>query len=156
VQLGQIAEQLTPLGVKTLAVVATDPARARLYFRFRRPKMPVGADPELTTHRAFGVPNVGPPPPGAQELLERASSRELGLPGPEPGAHARLGRLDGYEVAEEDHADLARHQVQLTGQFLVDRSGVVRWANIECAREGIEAIGKLPSADEILAAARAL
>jgi hypothetical protein len=156
VQLGQIAGQLEPLGVRTLAIVATDPARARLYFRFRRPKMPVGADPELTTHRAFGLPNAGPPSPEALEAVDRAASRELGLPGPEPGALARLGRLDGYEVAEEDHADFARHQVQLTGQFLVDRSGVVRWANIECAREGLEGVGKLPSAEEILAAARAL
>jgi hypothetical protein len=156
VQLGQIAERLGPLGVKTLAVVATDPVRARLYFRFRRPRMPVGADPDLTTHRAFGLPNVGPPTPEAQDAVERAAARELGLPGPAVGALERLGRLDGYEVAAEDDADFARHQVQLTGQFLVDQGGVVRWANVECAREGLEGVGKMPSAEEILAAARAL
>ena len=32
----------------------------------------------------------------------------------------------------------------------------MRWVNVECARDGIEGIGKLPSEDEVLAAARAL
>ena len=119
--------------------------------------MPVGADPELLTHRAFGVPNLGPPPPGAdEELFDRAAARELGLTGPTRGAHEQLSRHDGYAVTGADHADFERHQVQLTGQFLVDRAGLVRWANIECAREGIEGVGKLPAEDEVLAAARGL
>jgi hypothetical protein len=156
VQLGQIAQKLEPLGVRTLGVVATEPERARLYFRFRRPRMPVGADPGLVTHRAFGVPNVGASPPGLEELLDRAAARELGLGGSTSGALAQLARHDGYAVTGEDHADQERHQAQLTGQFLVDRAGLVRWANIECAREGIEGIGKLPAEDEVLAAARGL
>jgi hypothetical protein len=151
-----MAQKLEPLGIRTLGVVATEPERARLYFRFRQPRMPVGADPELLTHRAFGVPNVGPPSPGVEELLDRAAARELGLTGPTTGALEQLGRLDGYALTGADHADFERHQVQLTGQFLVDRGGVVRWANIECAREGIEGIGKLPAEDEVLAAARGL
>ena len=151
-----MAQKLEPLGVRTLGVVATEPERARLYFRFRRPRMPMGADPGLLTHRAFGVPNLGPPPPGAVELLDRAAARELGLGGPTRGACEELGRHDGYEVTGADHADAERHQVQLTGQFLVDRGGLVRWVNIECAREGIEGIGKLPAEDEVLAAARGL
>jgi hypothetical protein len=32
----------------------------------------------------------------------------------------------------------------------------VRWANIECAKEGTAGVGKFPSADEIVAAARKL
>jgi hypothetical protein len=151
-----MAEKLEALGVRTLGVVATEPERARLYFRFRRPRMPVGADPELLTHRAFGVPNVGPPPPGAEELLDRAAARELGLTGPTMGAYEQFSRHDGYAVTGADNADFERHQVQLTGQFLVDRAGLVRWANIECAREGMEGINKLPAVDEVLAAARGL
>ena len=151
-----MAQRLEALGVRTLGVVATEPERARLYFRFRRPRMLVGADPGLTTHRAFGVPNVGPPPPGVEELLDRAAAREIGLTGSTTGAFEQLGRHDGYAVTGADHADLERHQGQLTGQFLVDRGGLVRWANIECAREGIEGIGKLPPEDEVLAAARGL
>ena len=69
---------------------------------------------------------------------------------------AQLVRHDGYTVTEADEGDAARHGEQIVGQFLVDREGVVRWANVECARDGIEGLGKLPSEDEVLAAARAL
>jgi hypothetical protein len=157
VQLGQIAQKLEAMGVKTLGVVATDAEPARLYFRFRRPRMPMGADPSLATHRAYGLPNFGPPTPEVGEVIERAAARELGLTGPATvGALAQLARRDGYAVTGADEADAARHGAQLVGQFLVDREGVVRWANVECARDGIEGIGKLPSEDEVLAAARAL
>ena len=39
---------------------------------------------------------------------------------------------------------------------MIDREGIVRWANIECQDEGLAGIGKLPSEDEILDAARTL
>ena len=156
-QLGQIAQKLDAIGVKTLGVVATDAEPARLYFRFRRPRMPMGADPSLATHRAFGLPNFGPPAPEMGEVLERAAARELGLTGPATvGALAQLARRDGYAVTGADEADAARHGAQLVGQFLVDREGVVRWANVECARDGIDGLGRLPSEDEVLAAARPL
>jgi hypothetical protein len=51
---------------------------------------------------------------------------------------------------------MERQFPQLKGQFLIDRDGIVRWANIECAAEGVAGVGKFPSAGEILAAARAL
>ena len=157
-QLGQTAQKLEAIGVKTLGVVATEADRARLYFRFRQPRMPMGADPELTTHRAYGLPSVGrPTTPEAMEVIHRAAARELGLTGPaSEGAEETLARLYVYNATAADDADQARHDGQLTGQFLVDRAGVVRWANLECAREGMEGIGKLPPEDELLAAARAL
>jgi hypothetical protein len=156
VQLGQIARQLEPLGVKTLGVVATDAERARVYFRFRRPGMPIGADPDLSTHRAYGLPNM-PPQPEMWDAVERAAVRELRLPAPPAdGAYAQLGRFDGYQVSEEDQADFARHQAQFTGHFLLDRTGIVRWSYVECARDGLEGIDRLPPAEEVLAAARVL
>ena len=150
-----MAQKLEPLGVETLGVVATDAERARLYFRFRRPRMPMGADPDLTTHRAFGLPNA-PLPPNAMELADQAAALELRLTGPVTGALKQLGRHDNYEVSEADHADFDRHQAQFTGQFLIDREGIVRWINVECAREGLDGIDRLPSEEEVLAAARAL
>ena len=51
---------------------------------------------------------------------------------------------------------MERQWPQLKGQFLIDRDGIVRWANIECATEGLAGVGKFPSTDEILAAARTL
>ena len=44
-----------------------------------------------------------------------------------------VGKLDGYAGNETDQADMERQWPQLKGQFLIDRDGIVRWANIECA-----------------------
>ena len=41
-------------------------------------------------------------------------------------------------------------------QFLVDRSGVVRWSNIECANDGFAGFGRFPTEDELLGALRVL
>jgi hypothetical protein len=71
-------------------------------------------------------------------------------------AYAAINRLDGFEKVETDDTDLQRHQAQLTGQFLLDRDGVVRWANIECARDGLAGIDRFPTEEELIAAARAL
>ena len=62
----------------------------------------------------------------------------------------------GYAETETDHADMERQWPQLKGQFLIDRDGIVRWANIECGTEGLAGVGKFPSNDEILTAARTL
>jgi peroxiredoxin len=156
VHLGTMASSLEKMGVRTVGVLATEPERARLYFRFRPPAMPVAADPELVTHQAFGLPNLGPPTPEAYAVANGAAARELGLSGPVEGALERLGGHDGYTLTPDDAADFGRHQVQLTGQFLIDSTGVVRWANVECAREGVAGFGKLPPESEVLAAARAL
>jgi len=156
VQLGRLAQKLDALTVKTLGVVATDAERARLYFRFRRPSMPVGADPDLATHRAYGLPNM-PPPPEMWDAVERAAVRQLELAeSPPGGAYQRLARFDAYEVTTADSADFERHRAQFAGQFLIDREGIVRWVNVECAREGLEGIDRMPSDEEVLAAARVL
>ena len=41
----------------------------------------------------------------------------------------------------------------MKGQFLIDRDGIVRWAHIECGKEGLAGLGKFPSHDELLRAA---
>lgn len=154
--LGSIASKLREVGVPTMAVIATDPERARLYFRFRPARMPVGADPELVTHRAYGLPNFALTPEN-YEVAQAAASRELRRLHQEATSDplTALTRFDGYEATEGDHADFQRHQAQLTGQFLIDRDGVVRYAYIEGAR-GVEGFGEMASEEEVLAAARAL
>ena len=107
-QLGMTAEKLREIGIETLAIVASKAERARFYLQFRPVQYPVGADPDLITHRAYGVPQT------------------------------------------------VWGAVQLTGQFLVDREGVVRWANIECAQEGLAGIIKFPTEEDLLAAVRIL
>jgi hypothetical protein len=156
VLLGSIAPKLQEVGVQTVAVMATDPERARLYFRFRPARMPVGADPELVTHRAYGLRNFALTPEG-YEIAQASAARELRRLHQDVTSDpmTALTRFDGYEATEGDHADFQRHQAQLTGQFLIDRDGIVRYTYIEGAR-GPEGFGDMASEEEVLAEARAL
>jgi hypothetical protein len=83
-------------------------------------------------------------------------ARDLRVPVQSGQAYAAIDRLDGFEKVETDDTDMQRHQAQLTGQFLLDRDGVVRWASIECASDGLAGIGRFPPEAELMAAARAL
>jgi peroxiredoxin len=157
-EMSKVEGRLKDLGVQTLGVVATAPENARLYFKFRPTKMRMVADPELTTHRAYRLPK----PPVTPELMEALGTVRINPTGdlPEPlpimQAAEALGKADGYAGNATDQAEMERQWPQLKGQFLIDRGGIVRWANIECATEGLAGVGKFPSAEEILAAARAL
>ena len=156
--LGTTAEKLQAVGVETVAIVASHAERARFFFRYRPVRCAVGADPELSTHRAYGVPQTGVTPEVIQAVhgAYRNLARELKLEVPDDQARDAIGRQDGFQVTESENAEFQRHQVQFTGQFLVDRHGIVRWANIECAQEGLAAIDKFPTDEELLAAAGAL
>lgn len=116
------------------------------------------ADPELRTHQAFGVASAPVTPEILQAVEDRANdlARELRVPVEAGQAYATLDGLDGFERVESDDADMQRHQAQLTGQFLLDRDAVVRWVNIECARDGLAGLGRFPTDEEVMEAARAL
>lgn len=149
---------LKAAGVETLGIVATSPENARLYFKFRPTRFRLAADPELTTHRAFGVPK----PAATPELIKAIETTRINPDGilPEPlpitEAAAAVATLDSYEGTETDRTDMERQWPQLKGQFLIDQGGIVRWANIECANEGLAGVGKFPSSEEILTAVRAV
>lgn len=87
----------------------------------------------------------------ANELADK-----LSVPVQSGQAYATIDRLDGFEKVETDDTDMQHHQAQLTGQFLLDRDGVVRWANIECASDGLAGLERFPTDDELMVAARAL
>jgi hypothetical protein len=55
---------------------------------------------------------------------------------------------------ESDMREEKQHGFLDVGQFLVDRDGIVRWANLELMSGGLTALGKFPSEDELLAVAR--
>lgn len=156
--LGKTAEKLREVGVQTLGVVATNPERARLYYRFRPPRVELGADPDLATHRAYGLPRSAWTSEISQMVQSKVGglARELGLEVPDAEAKGALNRLDGFEPAESDSAEGERHQLQFVGQFLLDREGIVRWANVECAREGLAGLDKFPTDEEFLTVARML
>jgi peroxiredoxin len=157
-QMATTEPALKQAGVETLCVVATSPENAQLYFKYRPTSLRMASDPELTTHRAYGVPKPAPTPELMTALETIRINPEGVLPEPLPIAQAAeaVGRFDGYEGTQTDRAEMERQWPQLKGQYLIDRDGIVRWANVECATEGLPGIGKFPSRDEILTAARAL
>lgn len=157
-QIGTLEGKLKALGVESLAVVATAPENARLYFKFRPTRIRLASDPELSTHRAYGIPRPTPSPEFMEALASTRVNPTGELPEPLPvvEAAAAVGRMDGYTATPTDQSEMERQWPQLKGQFLIDRGGIVRWANIECASEGVAGVGKFPPEESILGAARAL
>ena len=155
--MGVTREKLQAVGVEALGIVATKPEHARLFFRFRPTQLPLAADPDLITHRSYGLPKpeVTPELMQALETVRIKPDDEFPEPLSIAEASKALDQLDGYQSTETDREDAERQFPQLKGQFLVDRDGIVRWANIECAKEGLAGIGKFPGDEEFLAAARA-
>ena len=158
VQIGKVESKLKALGVETLGIVATGPDNARLYFKYRPTPMRLASDPEMSTHHAYGLPKPVATPEFMNEMQTTRVDPfgDFPAPLPIPEAAGVMAKQDGYTENDTDKADLGRQWPQLKGQFMIDRDGIVRWASIECGTEGLAGIGKLPSEEEILAAARAL
>src|SRR5262244_1833802 len=57
-ELGSTSEKLRAIGVETLAVVASNVENSRLYFKLRPSRIALAADPECSTHRAYGIPKL--------------------------------------------------------------------------------------------------
>ena len=155
-QMATSAERLKPFGIQSLAVVATELENARLYYRFRPMRFDLAVDPALSTHRSYGVPKPELTPDFFKpfESLRFDPFGELPGPLPMPEAADALDRIDGFERTPTDQREAEQHFTQLEGQFLIDRSGIIRWANIECARDGPAGLGKFPTYQELLTAAQ--
>jgi peroxiredoxin len=158
VQMSKTEDKLKTVGVESLGIVATSLENARLYFKFRPTRLRLASDPEMATHRAYGLPKPTPTPEfmRAVETVRINPYGEFPQPLPIMEAAMALGKQDGYAENDTDRTEMERQWPQLKGQFLIDRDGIVRWANIECATEGVAGVGKFPTEEEILAAARAL
>jgi peroxiredoxin len=168
VQLSTTQEKLKAAGVETVAVVNTPLTRAQLYFKYRPARVLLAADPEAATHRSFRVPaptvveneseaslSKGTVTMGQLQALRVNPTGEL----PEPlnpfAAMEILNKKEGFEPNEADQQIVAAHGTQLTGHFLIDQHGIIRWSYVE-ASERLEDLGQLPSEEEILRAARSL
>ncbi|TGP85230.1 AhpC/TSA family protein, partial [bacterium M00.F.Ca.ET.222.01.1.1] len=133
-----ILSQLTPAlkakGIESLTVVNTPVERARLYLRYHPMLGLAASDPERTSHRAFGLPNMQITEdesawPQKVSMSDVRSIRvELPDEMPEPmdpfAALEYLNKKDGYDITEADHQMMATGIGQLVGQFLLDRDGV--------------------------------
>lgn len=168
-QIAAMAELETPLrdqGIDSLTVVNTPTERARLYFRYHPiPNLLAASDPDRVSHRAFGLPNL--------EFTEdedkwpykigmpTVKSMRVDLPGelPEPmdpmAASEFLDKLDGFEQTDEDRQMMAEGYGQLTGEFLLDKDGIVRWCFTEVPGDGRQLFTS-PSRRELMSAAAQL
>ena len=150
-------------GVETLGIVATKLEHARLYYRFHPTRLPLAADPAMTAIRAFKVPK----PRVTPQLLQGYQSTRVDpgdeLPEPVPITEiaATLNERDRYEWNEADLDDVQQQwswdlATQLMGRFLIDRDGIIRWIDIEFAREGLAGFGKFSGEGELQAVVRTL
>lgn len=170
VQLGMTRDKLAREGVETVAIVNTPAERARQYFQYRPTRVLLAADPEVRTHQAFGLPKIGFVPDGTDpaELHwpERATlaqflapqfnpAGELPEPRNIPQATETLNQKDGFEPTEVDQQIAAAHPSQLTGHFLIDAQGTIRWSRVE-GKEGPNDLLNFPSDNDILAAVAAM
>jgi peroxiredoxin len=156
--LGFVREQLLACRIETLAVVATDVENARLYFKYRPTRVPITSDPDLITHRAYGLPRPHVDDTLMNVMAETYINPTGELPAPVPATEIGdiLDRVQNYQRTSADSRDLEKQWPMLRGQFLVDGEGILRWVNIECAKEGLAGIGRFPTVDEILAATQEL
>jgi len=169
-QLGLIRDKLAGEGVETLAIVNTQEERARQYFQYRPTRVLLAADPDVRTHRAFGLPKLGIVPddtsPSELQWPQRTTMALLlttrvnpeGLL-PEPmnvfAGNDFLNKQEGFQPTEVDQQVMAAHGMQSTGFFLIDRDATIRWSYLEAPNRPEELLN-FPSDDEILGAARAL
>lgn len=160
----QVDTALRERGVESLVVVNTPAERARLYFRYHPlPNLLAAADPERTSHRAFGLPTLEftenetdwPRKVGMNTVMEMRIDLPDELPEPmnPMAAGDMLNQKDGYQVTEDDQRMIATGgQGQLFGQFLVDREGIVRWRFTEFPEGGRLMFGA-PKPEELLSVA---
>lgn len=182
VQLGRIRGPLKQLGIETLAVIARELEPSRLYVRHRPLGVPLAADPDQVTHRAYGVPRppltfefeqaIGKMHVDLQDVaVSRADLAELRAAVQATEADPAAGpdrpipvwdfifmqrKLYPYEMSERDQREWARNKALGTGQFLVDREGVVRWSAAQQMTDLPAGLGNYPSETQLLVAARAL
>ena len=163
-------DKLAEEGIATLAIVNTQLERARQYLRYRPTRVELARDPEVQTHRAFGVSTVVILPDSAdpQELqwpktgtMAQLMSLSINPTGELPekmslfAATELLNKRDGFEPTEVDMQVFAAHGTQFNSHFLIDADGVIRWSYVE-ARDNADQLGSFPGEDEMIAAAKAV
>ena len=161
--MGETRLKLERAGVELLAVTEGPAEPVRKYFRVRPPRIRVACDPEWHIYRAYGVPM----PPSTPEYKQLRATVRINPTGeaPEPmsldAVQTWLRTHHRFAEIPEDQADLLRptrpdfNNIH-AGHFLIDRAGVVRWAQIETPIDDLSRYGQFPTDEELLVATRAL
>lgn len=180
VQLARVMNPLKALGVEMLVVVATTIEHIRFYTERRPIAVPIAGDPETVTHRIYGLPMMDRPGAEIESILsgmtlrpdQRAFDRaELaqfldaipsthGNPASEipfDDLRAAQGRLYPHDPSEGERRERERYgYVVPTGQFLIDRRGVVQWSAIQGITDPPAGLANFPTEQQLLNAARTL
>jgi hypothetical protein len=129
----------------------------------------LAADPDVRTHQAFGLPKIrfvaDGTDPAELHWPERATMAQFLAPqfNPhkrttgrqnDPQAMETSTKKDGFEPTEADQQIVAAHFSQLTGHFLIDTQGTIRWSRGR--KEGPNDLLNFPSDSDILAAVVAI
>lgn len=158
--MGGISEKLRSIGVETLAVTEDLLDPIRRYFRLRPPRVRMATDPERNVHRTYGCPMPSMTPEYKQ--LRAAARINPAGEAPEPMSvdevqkwlrtHHRFGETpeDQALMDQFPRRDFNIH----AGHFLIDRTGIVRWAQIETPIDDLSRYGIFPTEGELATAAR--
>ena len=163
-------EQLAREGVEVLAVVNTPAERARQYFQYRPTPVVLAADPGVETHASFGLGETAMlsddtdprdlhwPQTTTAAYMMAVTSTDVGGELPEPmnviAATQALNAKDRFEMTDADQHSGSAHPMLAVGHFLIDSGGIIRWSFAE-APDSPTQVGRLPNAEEVIAAARA-
>lgn len=131
-QLRPACEALREGGVTLVGIVVASPERARQYFGHFPPCFPIGAAPDRTIHRAYGLPEVIRPPDIYESAEREAADILRGSHVEYAPGHALevFAKSDGFEMTGEDDAEW-RRPLQKTGDFLIGRDGLIRWSRVD-------------------------
>ena len=165
-QLSELAESIRSQGIEMLLVITTPIDRARIYFKHYPTTMAIASDPEMTTHRAYGVPRAQPTdgvtvwpntvnPADLDVVHADHSWRDVNEATSLADAVLLLDRKDGYQRSDPEQDEQQVTWNQLCGLALIDKAGIVRWTNIE-ASGGVTDFGNIASASEIISATHGL
>ena len=158
--LNGIAPRLNDEGIKVVAVINTEPARMRGYYRSQTVRIDIGADPDWRTHARYGLGRLqateGPTdwPRGLVNMDEFMALKvdptgELDAPMSPVEANWALNKKDGFELDAVDQRIFDQHGMTGAGHFLIDRVGVVRWAWRE-GEAGMATMATFPTRQQIL------
>lgn len=160
--LDTLSEALLEVGTETLAIVTSPVERARLYFRYRPPKMVLASDTGMSVHGAYGLPSFQETDEPMQwprtvnfkelENIRINPAGEFAEPVLLSEAGKLMDRLDNFTYQTGDSEEAMATWNQLGGLFLIDPDGIVRWSHVE-GTNGPASLGTFPNKQEILGAA---
>ena len=151
-QMSQFARQysrFTAGGAEILAVTRTDPTRAAAYARQFTIPFPYLCDPADATRHAYGLAVRENSAGWYLRKVAKAVTKGTGYPD-DYGPSGVLGAAPGFSPSLSEVRKAMDDED--TAVFVIDRAGVVRFADVGGFREngGVGALRALPSTDDIL------